>query len=384
MGSAFSDTSLAVHGGNIQELSRRLRRESSDFIDFSSNTHAFAQDITAALADATPVEFAVYPDTNCTALREAIAAHEGLTPALTLPGNGSADLIWLAMTALAPRKVLFIGPVFSEYVRACLAFDIPFDIITPPAEQAFICGPAELRRIWDSDADLTVLCTPNNPAATTYPNIAEMLGILRTPRLLVDGTYKEFLWGQESYRENNWHAYRAMLRPGVALFCLHSVTKFFAAPGIRLGYLLADEVQLRRFSRIRPPWSVSSFAQAMGIAFLNHIEAYRERLIPLKDQLASLARTLRRMDSFIPDQVFEGPSFITAAISPNFRPRLSAETIREKLLRQGLIIRNCDTIPGMPPGFLRFQARPAEDAEALIKALFRYEERGWRGEYAAP
>ena len=378
MGPAFSDASLTAHGGNIHELSRRLRREENAFIDFSSNTHAFAGDITAALAATTPVEFAVYPDTECTALRAALAAHEGLEPALVLPGNGSADLIWLTMTALAPRKVLLIGPIFSEYVRACLAFDIPFEIITPPAEQEFICGPAELRRIWDSEADLAIICTPNNPAAVTYPNIAEMLGVLRVPRLLVDGTYKEFLWGRESYRENNWQSYRSMLRPGVTLFCLNSCTTFFAAPGVRLGYLLADAVQLRRFSRLRPPWSVSSFAQDMGVAFLNHIDAYRERLAPLGTQLASLAFSLRRMDSFAAEHVFEGPSFVTAAISPNLRPRLSAETIREKLLTQGLIIRNCDTIPGMPLGFLRFQARPAEDTEALLKALFWYEERGWR------
>lgn len=365
--------SLSVHGGDAQSLARRHGRRPSDFIDFSSNTHAYAHTLTARLVRDTPVSFATYPDSECAALVQGIAEHEKLEPDRILAGNGSADLIWLFMTIMAPRKVLLLGPIFSEYARACVAFGIPYDVVTPPPEQEFICGPAELRRVWDSDADLAVLCCPNNPGAVTYPNIQELFGVLRVPRVLVDNTYREFLWEEPEYARNNHHAYTDWVRSGVTLFTLNSFTKFFACPGIRLGYLVGGESQLRRIARMRPPWSVATFAQDLGLAFLAHLDAYRAELAPMRRERTDAACRTRRMPCFNPDFVFEGPSFITAGLLPG----LSAASLRDKLLERGLIVRNCDGIPGMPPGFIRFQVRTRTDNERLMKALAWYAERGW-------
>jgi threonine-phosphate decarboxylase len=364
---------FAVHGGDVQAVSRRMKRGIGEFIDFSSNTHVFAEGVTARLIRETPVPFARYPDSNCEELTAAIAAHEGVGAERIMAGNGSADLIWLFMTAMAPRKVLLLGPMFSEYARVCAAFGIPFDTVTPPPEQEFICGSAELRRLYDSDADLAVLCTPNNPAAVTYPNIQEVFGVLRVPRVLVDTTYREFLWGDPEYEANGYAAYCSLVRSGVALFTMNSFTKFFCCPGIRLGYLVGGGSQMRHLSRIRPPWSVSGFAQDLGRAFLAHRDEYRDCLPPLRRERMDQARQVRRMACFNPDHVFEGPSFITAGLLPG----LSAASLREKLLEQGLVVRNCDSVPGMPPGFIRFQVRPAADGEKLLGAVGWYAERGW-------
>ncbi|MDL2272634.1 aminotransferase class I/II-fold pyridoxal phosphate-dependent enzyme [Desulfovibrio sp. OttesenSCG-928-I05] len=364
---------LSLHGGDILAQARKYGRRAADFIDFSSNTHVFAEDVTARLIRETPVAYAIYPDSDCTALVGAISAHEELDPGRVLVGNGSADLIWLFMTAMAPRKVLLLGPMFSEYARVCVAFGIPYEVITPPPEQEFICGSSELRRIWDSDADLAVVCCPNNPAAVAYPNIQELFGVLRVPRVLVDNTYREFLWGEPEYSQNSYVAYSKWVRSGVALFTMNSFTKFYACPGIRLGYLLGGESQIRRLARIRPPWSVSSFAQDMGLAFLANMAEYRERLAPMRMERVDMARQTRRMECFNPDFVFEGPSFITAGLLPG----LSSASLREKLLEQGLIVRDCDSIPGMPSGFIRFQVRFHRDNELLMKSLGWYAERGW-------
>ena len=342
-------------------------------IDYSGSIHAFAAPVTDRLVRATPYPYAQYPDSRCLELREAIASHEGVDAEHILAGNGRAELIWLAMQALAPRRVLFIGPVFAEYARACEALDIAYDIATPPAEQDFACGPTELRRIWDCNADLAVLCTPNNPAGVTYPNIQEMFGLLRVPRVLVDGTYREFLWETPEYAQNNWNAYAAMTQQGVAVFTLNAFSSFFACPGLPLGYLTGDPSHLRRMMRARPPLAVSPFAQLMGVAFMQHIEAYRESLAPLRQAGLETARSLRRLFCFDPDRVFEGACFITAGLVPG----LSAGQVRDKLLRQGLAVRNCDDIPGMPPGYIRIQIKSTQETEPLLHALEWYSERGW-------
>ncbi len=368
-----AEETLARHGGDVYAVARRLRKDVGSFIDFSSNTHVFAAGITERLVRETRYPFEHYPDTDSTLLRESLADHEGCSAANILAGNGSSELIWLALRELAPRKILFLGPMFSEYVRCAMLLGIEFDIITPPERQGFVCGPKELRAIWDSTADLAVCCTPNNPGATTYPNIQELFNVLRIPRVLVDNTYREFLFGWPAYAANTHTAYAEYARMGVSVFSMNSFTKFCACPGLRLGYLVGDAATLARMAKNRPPWMVSPYAEIIGTRFLEHIEAYRDALLPMRRQGEDMAMHFRLSGCFDPDRVFLGASFITAALANN----VPASHAREKLLQRGVIVRDCDSIPGMPKGYLRIQIRPEADARALLDILAWHGERGW-------
>lgn len=368
-----AEDDLARHGGDVYAVARRLRKDVGDFIDFSSNTHVFAAHVTERLIRGTPYPFEHYPDTDAAALREALAVHENCRPTHILPGNGSSELIWLALTALAPRKILFIGPMFSEYVRCAMLLGIEHETVTPPDSQNFVCGPRELRAIWNSNADLAILCTPNNPGAATYPNIQEMFEVLRIPRVLADNTYREFLYGWPEYEANNHEAYARYARTGVSVFSMNSFTKFFACPGLRLGYIVGDAASLARMAKFRPPWMLSPYAEIMGIRFLGNLEPYREALYLMRRQGEETAVHLRRNGCFDPDRVFLGASFITAKLAGN----IPAPVAKEKLLQRGVIVRECDSIPGMPKGYLRMQVRPRADTRVLLDMLDWYGERGW-------
>ncbi len=353
------------HGGEVYALARRMRIPVDTLLDFSSNANIFAYPLTEALIRQVPYPFAHYPDSEAADLVEALAVHEAVEPGRILPGNGAAELIWLTLQSLAPRKILFIGPIFSEYLSACRAYEIGYEIITPPAENDFTCTHDNLEALWETDADLVVLCTPNNPAAVTYGNIRSMLHMLRAPRVLIDNSYREFLFGSEAYAENHPLAYQEMIRPGVSLFTLHSFTKFFCCPGIRLGYLIGDRTQIARIKSLRPSWTVSPFAQRMGRLFLEHIEDYRESLPALFQATAFMGRELRRLPCMNPERVIEGPGFLCCGLAPRFH----AASLARALLSRRLIVRDCDSIPGMPKGYIRVQARPEKDAAMLLSAL---------------
>lgn len=353
------------HGGEIYALARQMHTTPDKLLDFSSNANVFALSLTKALVDRTPYPFEHYPDSSAAALVDAIAEHEQVEPDRILPGNGASELIWLALQALAPRKVLFIGPIFSEYTAACDVFDIPYDILTPPTESDFIPTMDNLSSIWNTDADLVVFCTPNNPAAVTYDNVLPLMQMLRAPRVLIDNSYREFLYGTDDYYANHLRSYQTSLRPGVSLFTLHSFTKFFCCPGIRLGYLMGDRTQLARIASLRPSWTVSPFAQILGRHFLGAIDAYRATLPPLQEAVAHMGRELRRLDCVNPDRVIEGPGFLCCGLATRF----NAPAVARALLKRRCIVRNCDTIPGMPEGFLRIQARPERDSAELLHAL---------------
>ena len=352
------------HGGEVYSLARRLHTTPDKLLDFSSNANIFAYPLTEELTRATPYPFLHYPDTKAEELAEDIAAHEGVSPDRVLPGNGGAELIWLALRVLDPRKVLFIGPLFSEYASACNALSIPFDIMTPSPDNDFNCSTNDLSALWESDADLVILCTPNNPAGVTY-DMSRLLHMLRAPRVLIDCSYREFLHGTDDYEPNSIHAYGTYARPGVSVLTLHSFTKFFCCPGIRLGYLMGDRNLLTRMAALRPSWTVSPFAQIMGRLFLANLEAYRETLPALRQALAHMGRELRRLPCVNPDRVFEGPGFVCCGLSSRF----NAAAVCKTLLNQRMVTRNCDSIPGMPAGFIRMQARPESDASRLLACL---------------
>jgi Histidinol-phosphate/aromatic aminotransferase and cobyric acid decarboxylase len=368
-----AEEELAVHGGDVYAIARRARRDVRDFIDFSGNAHIFAAHITEHLVAETRYPFELYPEAESSLLREVLAVHEKCSPANILPGNGSSELIWLAFNTLAPRKILFIGPMFSEYVRCAMLLGIEYDILTPSDADEFACGTKELRAIWDSNADLAVLCTPNNPGAITYPNIQKIFEALRIPRVLVDNTYREFLYGWPEYAANAYAVYAAYARIGVSVFSLNSFSDFFACPGLRLGYLVGDANALTRMAKYRPPWMVSPFAEQLGQVLFEHIDLYRDALLPMRRQGEETAMYLRLSGCFDPDHVFLGPSFITAGLANNTQAALACS----KLLKRNVIVRDCDAIPGMPPGYLRIQIRPQDDSRALLDMLSWYGDRGW-------
>ena len=361
----MSPSSKHRHGGEVYSLARNLRIDPENLLDFSSNANIFAYDITEALVRATPYPFLHYPDTQAAELVHALAEHEHIAPDRILPGNGAAELIWLAMQSLAPRKILFIGPVFSEYVSACEAFSIAYDILTPLAENDFTCTMDDMAKLWETTADLVVMCIPNNPAAVTYENIHTMLHMLRAPRVLIDNSYREFLYGTDEYEANHLHAYTASARPGVSIFTLHSLTKFFCCPGIRLGYIMGDRSHLARFAALRPSWTISPYAQVMGQTVLANIDLYRERLAPLRAAVTHMGRELRRLSCTNPDRIFEGPGFLCCGL----RPQYDTAAVFKRLLQHRIVVRNCDTIPGMPRGFIRVQARPDQDSAQLLEVL---------------
>ena len=355
------------HGGEVYSLAKALGVQPDMLLDFSSNANIFAHDLTEALVRSTPYPFLHYPDTQSTSLVRAIAEHEQVEPDRILAGNGAAELIWLVMQGFAPRLVLFVGPVFSEHITACEALSIPYEILTPSPARDFDLSSEDLARLWESSADLVVLCTPNNPAGITYPNMRAVFQVLRAPRVLIDNSYREFLYPTEEYNENHLNAYSAAARPGVAVFTLHSFTKFFCCPGIRLGYLMGDRNHLARLISRRPSWTISPFAQVMGQEFLRSIEDYRERLEPLHAAQTEMGRELRRLDCLDPDRVFDGPGFFCCGLTSG----RTAQGVFSALLKQHIVVRGCDNIPGMPPGYIRVQARPAEDTERLLRALDR-------------
>lgn len=361
----MSDTAQGGHGGDIYRMARVLGVEVSELVDLSTNGNVLCTGLTAQHVATEPYPFEHYPDLETSMLREAAARHEGLPADHILPGNGSAELIWLALTTLRPGHVLLLGPLFAEYERACAALGIAHEVLVPTAENGFLPDSADLARIAASTADMVIFCTPNNPTGTVYAPVEALLASIRAPFVLVDNTYREFMWGEPAYGANAWHAYSAACRPGTEVLALHSLTKFFDCAGIRLGYAAGAPSLLSQLAAHRAPWMVTTYAERMGARLLADIDSYRARLPLLRSNRQAMRLALQDTGAFSVHGVHEGPSFLCCRL----RSGLSASTVREHLLKHRCIIRVCDNITGMPPGYIRIQARNPQDIPQLFTGL---------------
>lgn len=381
--------SQGEHGGEAYRVARALGVDVSQIVDLGTNGNILCADLTAAHVAAVPYPHEHYPDLDVSLLRETVSNHERVSVDHVLAGNGSAELIWLAFMALRPRKVLLLGPLFGEYERACRALGIAYRVMTPHALRTldekpappnvghdvpscagtspspFVFDAQDLARIAAQDADLTVFCTPNNPTGAIYSPVEGLLAAVRSPIVIVDNTYREFTWGEDTYEANAWQVYRDALGPAREVVALHSLTKFFHCAGIRCGYAVGSPALLQKLAAIRAPWMVSTYAEQLGTRLLDDIAHYRARLPHLREARSDMRRALEETGAFAVGGLHEGTSFVTCRLQPHLAP----ETVRQTLMGAGYLVRVCDNITGMPSGHIRLQVRPPETMPVLFQIL---------------
>lgn len=378
-----ASVSMGGHGGNVWAAARRLGAAPGDILDLSTNTFAAMAGHTAALiravlaAEPDGEAWLHYPDPEAFLLREALARDEGVPPAWVLPGGGASELVWAALAALRPRRALFLGPMFAQYARACEGLGIPWQALTPPESGG--AGPAAggfapdsdaLAGVEASDADLLVVCSPNNPGTAVLRDPGPLFRAARGRVVLFDASYRDFLWEEGGAEASAWEAHRyprlaeAAAAHACRLVLLGSLTKFFCCPGARLGFAVAGPDLVERLAACRPAWTVTVAAERIGAALLEDSAAYRAALPGLRRDVRELAALLEGSGLF--RAVLPGVSFVTAALRRPERARALQALLLE---RKRTLIRVCDNIPGMPPGFVRVQARPASALLPLREGL---------------
>jgi len=345
------------------DLSGNAPPESQAMLDLRSTCNYLAAELTSALAARVPLSLDCFTSSP-SRLQAALGRHEGLGPENILVGNGVYSLFWPLLFSLAPRHVLFVGPTDSEYLRACQTLGIGFELLGLTVEDDFGIGQGGLQSLWETRADLVVITAPNNPTGAVYPNFHTVFRMLRSPRVLVDHSFREFLYPTEDYFQHSFKGYAGHLRQGVSLFTLHSFSHFFAAPGIRLGYLTGEARLLARIAALLPAHSPTPFSLALGEAMLAAVEEYRQTLPALETLLTHCGHTLRRCAAFDPDRVTAGPGFLCCGLKNPAAMDAFIQGLKPFRIR----VFNCDPVPGMPAGFIRVQARNSDEMETFAGA----------------
>lgn len=357
------------HGGNVAAAARLYRVPAGSLIDFSANIVPWGPPAGVRKAIAGSFEaIRRYPDPGYGRLRRALGRSLRVPVECLAVGNGGADLIHQLVHRVRPRTVVVVDPTFSEYGAAARGIGVEVVSVMLDAGRGFRLDAKALLSAVD-EGSLVFLCNPNNPTGGLLPG-SETAALFRAIRsrgafLTVDESFIDFLPDprpESVAREAGAHS-------GLAV--IGSLTKFYALPGLRLGYLVAAADFVRAFEDGRAPWTVNSFAEQAGLAALADREypARVRRLVPTERQY--LAEGMERLGWLRP-----WPSvanFILARITGSPDPRrwpvLTSSELTRALAGRGILVRDCRSFTGLGSDHIRVAVRDRADNKRLLAVL---------------
>ena len=336
------------HGGDIYKNEVRL--------DFSANVNPFGtpESVKAAVMAAAE-NMSVYPDPYCTKLRGRLAEKHGVMPENIICGNGAAELIFQFVSALKPAHTLLPVPSFSEYENALNAVGCGTTYHFLKRENDFALTEDVIGEI-TPETDVIMLCNPNNPTGRTIER--DLLhGI--TKRCRETGTW---LFLDECFfdltDDDKAFSLITELLENDRVFILRAFTKAYGLAGVRLGFAVCkNEVLLERICEFSQSWNVSNLAQAAGVAALSCTDWAKKARALFAGEKDYMIGELCKLN------------IKTIRGDANFCMIENHPQLYDRLLDNGILVRDCANYRGLREGDIRFCIRTHDENKQLIEAI---------------
>ncbi|MSN24738.1 MAG: threonine-phosphate decarboxylase [Geobacter sp.] len=347
------------HGGNIFTVARAMGVTPDAITDFSASINPLGISPMVRKALLCSLDsLAHYPDSSHHELKQALACHHNLSPDNFTIANGSTELIYHLPSLLPGKKALIIAPAFSEYVRSLSQhhWEVQHFVLTP--ENNFSIDTDKLERALADGIDALYLCNPGNPNGSLHPQrVIEQIHSLCLAAgtfMVLDEAFMDFC-EEASAKHLVAHSDNAII--------LRSMTKFFGIPGLRLGYAIGNATLTGHLDAMGGPWCVNTLALAAGTAALHDSEHSRKTLEYVRQERRLL---FQKLEQFPQLQVY--PSSVNYLLV-EIKSGMTARELRERLMHQRILIRDCSSFMGLSDRFFRVAVRCSEDNQRLMESL---------------
>jgi len=272
--------------------------------------------------------------------------------------NGSTELIYLLPRLLPGARGLIIAPAFSEYSQALKRAGWQTEHLLLSPGDGFALSLEKLAEKLAEGFDLLFLCNPANPTGALLPVkiIEEILRLCRSAGtfLVLDEAFMDFCEVESA---------KGLIAESGGGIVLRSMTKFYAIPGLRLGYAVGHVDVIRQCAGQLEPWSVNTPAQVAGVASLASAD-YRERTL----------RNVSRERDALAQGLADMPGLATFPSAANYllvemRNGVTAGELRSRLLEKRMLIRDCSNFQGLDGHYFRVAVRTGEENRRLLDAL---------------
>jgi threonine-phosphate decarboxylase len=355
------------HGGDLLTAAEYFGVELSEILDFSANINPLGPP--KRVMDVIRNQWGSiihYPDPDQRKLKRILAERLGIEEAGLLIGNGAAECMALVLLALAPKRVGVVYPCFSEYTQLSSQFGAEeIRAVYAREDRDFKPDVDELCELMEW-ADLVLIGHPNNPTGVVYThsemeklaNAAEAHGTY----LVMDEAFLDFL------PESSQDTLLGQLGRYPRLILVRSMTKFYAIPGLRLGYSMACPELIAKMKGKQVTWSVNSLALAAGECCLEE-QAYEvQTRMLIREQRERLASFISRELGWM---VWPGQAnFLLVRLPSAF----TSTHLQEWLAKRGILIRDCSMYPGLGDQDFRIAVLNQQKNERLLQAFGQYVE----------
>jgi len=342
---------------------RQAQRESgARVVKLASNENPFGPSPLAIEAmRAAAAEVNLYPDNDASELRAALAVRHRLQPEQIFIADGSLGILdVLARTLLVPgRKCVSSERTFISYPLVTRSTGAQF-VAVPMRNDAY--DLEAIAAAIDEHTRVVILANPNNPTGTMFDADAGEELLRRVPEdvlVVFDEAYSDFAEYFAGERGITYSRALDQVRAGRQnVMVLRTFSKAHGLAGIRLGYACGDPELLRYFSKVRNSFSVSTIAEAAGLAAIRD-EAHVRRTV--ENNAAGAKWLMERFAELGMEAVPTSGNFIYFKIDEDgneFSRRMQAE---------GVIVRSL--VPWGIPNAIRVSIGTPEENEAFVRAL---------------
>ena len=364
------------HGSDLEKIEQVYGIKPCDVTSFAANVNplGISYKLKTTLCDRIDA-ITSYPDRDYTALRTSISNYIHLDKEHIIVGNGSTELISLFIQITAPKKALLITPTYSEYERELALQGGTLDYFPLLEEENFVCDPKKLEAVLQNDYDLLIICNPNNPTSTAISTdtmreiliacqeaskkIASKHGKNHDLYVIVDETYVEFAPSIEEVTAI------PLVNEFDHLVVLRGVSKFFAAPGLRLGYASTSSKKLlKEINERKNPWTINTLAAIAGeimFADQEYIEQTKDFICAERTRVCDILRQNQNLKVYEPCA-----NFVLVRI---LKEGITASDLFEACIKKGLMIRDCITFPGLDASYFRICFMSKEKNDELLDII---------------
>lgn len=294
-----------------------------------------------------------YPEPEPYTLEARLAKRYQLQANEVCVTNGATEAIYLIAQTFRGTHTAIFQPTFSEYADACRIHGHQVTAIyLLPTEREGYKLPSDIRMFW--------LCNPNNPTGRVLDKGYLRNLIEQNPNVcfVIDQSYESFTLAPL------FTAAEAAEFPHVLL--LHSLTKRYAMPGLRLGYVTGCSMLLDRLRTHRMPWSVNQLAIEAGIYLLEHPQEAPMDVAVYLQETARLRTELERLGTL---EVWDTQTHFML-VCMRFG-KVSA--LKDYLANEhGILIRDASNFDGLNERFFRIATQTPDENNHLIKAISQW------------
>lgn len=360
----MSTTKIVFHGSDIEKICEVYHLNQKDIVKFGANVNplGLSENVKKQLASRLDI-LSSYPDRNYTTLRSTISEYCNVPAEFILPGNGSSELISLLIQERNPKHTLILGPTYSEYSRELSFSGSTQEYYHLREEDNFVLNVDDLCQTLEENYGFLIICNPNNPtsSAITREDLRKLIAFCAAKNIfvMIDETYVEFA------PDINEITAVTLTKEFTNLMVLRGVSKFYAAPGMRLGYGITGNLEfLKKIKEKQVPWSLNSLGAFAGELMLkdkDYIHRTRELILSERNRLLHALETIPTYKTY--------PAYANFILLKIQKTGLSSYDVFDACIRQGLMIRDCSSFECLDGEYIRFCIMNPEDNTRLLNIL---------------